>query len=279
MPELSYIAEQVKLFDPDRYLTVLFAPAELREDLLALYAFNSEVARSREAVSEPILGRIRLQWWREAIAECYGGEARRHHVVQPLAAAIGRHALSRSLFDRLIDAREADLEDDTPETLDALVAYAGATSGGLARLALEILDMRDDTVQEAGDLAGTAFALAGLLRALPHQLRQGRNILPRDVMERNAVDEHRLRVLKPSSESSKAVEEITVIAFQQIIKSHSLLAGKPGSALPALLPATLAEAYLKRLSRLGYDPFDRRNADPIRFRSWRLIARVLTGRF
>ena len=275
----TYCADQAKRLDPDRYLTALFAPAERRADLMALYAFNSEVARSREAVSEPILGRIRLQWWREAIAECYEGDPRRHYVIQPLAAAIRRRALSRSYFDRLIDAREEDLEDGPPETLEALVAYAGATSGGLAHLALEILGVRDDAAHEAGDLAGTAFALAGMLRALPHYLRQGRNILPRAVMARHAVNEAGLRALKPSTEISKTVEEITVTPLKQIQKTRLYVSGKMSGASSVLLLATLAEAYLKRLSRLGHDPFDGRNAGPLRFRSWRLIIPALTGRF
>ena len=65
--------------DRDRFQTALFAPAERREALFALYAFNYEIARVREAVREPMLGQIRLQWWREAIAAAYAGEPPRRH--------------------------------------------------------------------------------------------------------------------------------------------------------------------------------------------------------
>ena len=70
--------------DPDRFLTALFAPPEKRDALLTLYAFNHELARAREAVSEPPLALIRLQWWREVVE----GARRRHEVAEPLAAAI-----------------------------------------------------------------------------------------------------------------------------------------------------------------------------------------------
>lgn len=52
--------------DPDRWLTTLFAPDASRPGLFALYAFNAEIARARESVSQPMIGQIRLQWWREA---------------------------------------------------------------------------------------------------------------------------------------------------------------------------------------------------------------------
>ena len=273
----SYCAEQVRHHDSDRYLTALFAPPDRREDLLALYAFNAEVARSRESVSEPMLGRIRLQWWREAIVECYEGEARRHEVVGPLAETIRRHGLSRTLLDALIDAREADMEPGPPESLAELVDYAEASSGGLTRLALEILGVRDDAAQAAGGLVGTAWALTGLMRALPLQLRQGRNVLPRDIMARHGVDEDALRALRPSAETSNAVEEICLIALKKIYKSRDIVSGKKGRALPALLPGTLAEAYLNRLSRLGYDPFDRGNVAPLQLRSWRVMYRAVQG--
>ena len=279
MTDLSYCAELVRQQDSDRYLTALFAPAARRDGLLALYAFNIEVARGREAVSEPMLGHIRLQWWRDAIAEIYGGEPRRHQVVQPLAAAIRRHSLPRPLFDRLIDAREMDLADRPPETLDHLIAYAEASSGGLTQLALFMLDASEAPSQAAGALVGTAWALTGLVRALPHQLRQGRCILPREIMARHGVEERALRDMKPSDAVCRSVQEICVIALEKLKESRSIKLYERPSALPALLPAALAEAYLARLARLGHDPFDSRNAAPLRLRSWRLMARVVAGRY
>src|SRR5207253_8807390 len=100
---LSPVAALVLRHDHDRFQTVLFAPAARREALFALYAFNYEIARVRESVTQPMLGQIRLEWWRENIAAAFAGGSVRHHiVVEPLAAAIRRFALSRSKFDRLL---------------------------------------------------------------------------------------------------------------------------------------------------------------------------------
>src|SRR5215831_19928675 len=78
---LSSVAALVQRHDRDRYQTVLFAPAAHREALFALYAFNYEIARVRESVTEPILGRMRLQWWRENIAAAFEGNTIRHQPV------------------------------------------------------------------------------------------------------------------------------------------------------------------------------------------------------
>src|ERR1700730_16489819 len=106
-PGLSPAAALVRRHDRDRFQTALFAPARDREALFALYAFNYEIARVRESVREPMLGQIRLQWWREAIATAYEGGAPRHHVVvEAITEAIRGCGLTRAHFDRLIDTRE-----------------------------------------------------------------------------------------------------------------------------------------------------------------------------
>src|ERR1700730_8766640 len=115
------LAALLRRHDRDRFQTALFAPAQRREALLALYAFNYEIARVRESVREPMLGQIRLQWWREAIATAYeGGAARHHEVVEEITAATRGRSLSRAHFYRQIDARERDLDDTPPATLNAL---------------------------------------------------------------------------------------------------------------------------------------------------------------
>lgn len=275
MDDYEYCTDQVRRLDSDRYLMALFAPAARRADLMALHAFNLELARSREAASEPALGRIRLQWWRDVIAECYDGGARRHQVVQPLVAAIERHELSRHLFDRIIDAREADFDSAPPERLEDLVAYADATSGAPNLLALQILGVRDGELELAAAAAGTAWALTGIVRGLRHLLRIGRIPLPRDLMEKHGLSQASLQSLRCSDGLCKTVEEISLISLKYIDKSK---VSKAGQATPALLPAVLARAYLKRLARTGHDPFDDGNMQPLSYRAWRLMIPAITGR-
>ena len=188
----AYCADQLKQFDRDRYTICATTGQDARRALYALYAFNLEVAKIRETVSEPMLGQIRLQWWREAIEGIYGGTPREHAVVTALADAVGRYNPSRARFDRLIDAREFDLEDNQPDTLDDLVIYADATSGELTCLALEMLGARDEETLTKGRHAGIAFALNGLLQAIPFHAAQRRCYLPKALTEEHNVSIERL---------------------------------------------------------------------------------------
>src|SRR5207237_2646052 len=165
---LSPVAALVRRHDRDRFQTALFAPAARREALFALYAFNYEIARVRERVSEPTLGRIRLEWWRETIAAAYeGGPVRDHFVVEPLTVAIREHPLTRKHFERLIDARDRNLDGEGPKRLPDLEEYAEASSTRLIYLALEILGVHSPVARQAALHVGIAHALAGLMRAMP----------------------------------------------------------------------------------------------------------------
>ena len=250
---LSPVATLVRRHDRDRFQTVLFAPAARREALFALYAFNHEIARVRERVTEPTLGRIRLEWWRETIAAVYeGGSRRRHAVVEALAAAIHEHGPTREHFERLIDARDHDLDGDPPKSLPDLEAYAEASSARLIYLALEILGVDDHAARHAGGHVGIAYGLTGLLRAMPYRERAGCSLVPAEIAAAASHHLELVRGLRPA-----------------VVRA----------ALPALLPAIVAERYLRRLKRAGYDPFDKTVTTPDSLQSWRFAAAVLFNRF
>jgi NADH dehydrogenase [ubiquinone] 1 alpha subcomplex assembly factor 6 len=284
--DAAYCLDQVRRFDRDRYLTALFATPQARADLLALYAFNLEVAKTREMVREPMMGLMRLQWWRDCIAETYAGNERRHQVAQPLAAAIRRHALSREHFDRLIDAREQDMSPEPPVDLPALVAYAGATAGNLGLLAVETLagtrpaeTSPDVAVASAVSGVWTAHALIGLLRAVPHHARQHRIYLPQTLMREHHVEPHELLDLRQQPGLAIVARSVAEEAGRLLDASGRIAARPPKPLLPAFLPATLARAYLAQLRRAGYDLFDARLHEPPPWRIWRLLFARLRGRF
>ncbi|MGP1253347.1 MAG: phytoene/squalene synthase family protein [Kiloniellales bacterium] len=256
---LSYCAEELRARDRDRFLLCLFAPPSRREALFALYAFNLEVAKTAEIVSEPMLGQIRLQWWREALAEIYEGkEVRRHHVVEPLAAAIRDHGLAQAAFERLIDAREADLDPAPPPDLATLESYAEATSATLQSLALTVLGVEDETAETAARQVGIAWALTGLLRAIPFHARQKRLYLPEDHLAVTGVQTAELFELRISDALAGVVMRLAKRARERMSEARRLRGEVPKTALPALLPACLADAYLARLERADFDPFDAR---------------------
>jgi NADH dehydrogenase [ubiquinone] 1 alpha subcomplex assembly factor 6 len=274
------VAILVRRHDHDRFQTALFAPSGRRESLFALYAFNYEVARVRETVSEPVLGQIRLQWWRESIAAAFeGGPVRHHIVVEALTAAIRACALTRAHFERLVDAREQDLDQAPSASLAALQDYAEATSARLVYLALESLGVRDPAAEKAGFHIGVAYALAGLLRAMPFRARAGRMIVPADVAAQTALDTADYRALRSTRALRAAAAEIAAAASRHLASARIHRHSIARRALPALLPAIVAERSLTRLKQAGYDPFDRALTTPDTMQSWRLAIASLRNRF
>jgi len=277
--DLTYCGEEVRKFDADRFLISLFAPPARRAELWAVYAFNLEVAKTREVVSEPTLGLIRLQWWREAVDALYAGEVRQHAVLSELAPAIQAHDLSKSLFDRLIDVREQDLSDEPPANLVCLVNYAEVTGASPIQLSAEILGARSPAVVEAAKRVGTAYALTGLLRAVPFHARDRRLFLPADLLADEGISQQALFDLKPPPTLPNVVRTVAAEARRHLGAARALRREVPPAARAAMLPAVLADLYLGVIERAGFDVFAPRVQMPNPFRQIRLAWAAARGRW
>lgn len=277
---MSPVAALVRRHDRDRFQTVLFAPAACHEALFALYAFNYEIARVRESVTEATLGRIRLEWWREGIAAAFeGGAVRRHPVLEALAAVIRGGQLTRGLLDRLIEARESDLDNEPWPSLPELEHYAEGAAASLVQLALQLLAADDSRTRQAGRHIGTAYALAGLIRAMPFRAGIGRPVIPAEIAERHGMGQQAGRSARGTAGLRAAVAEVAAAASRHLEQARTFRGKLPRNALPALLPAKIAQGWLTRLQRAEYDPFDPALAAPDPLQGWRLALAALLNRF
>jgi phytoene synthase len=225
---LSSVAAIVRRHDRDRFQTALFAPAAQRDALFALYAFNYEIARVRESVTEPALGRIRLEWWRETIAAAYdGAPPPPHPVAEALSEVIGAFAPAREHFARLLEARAADLHDEPPASLPVLEDYAEGTSSRLVNLALEVLGARDPAAADVGRHAGIAYAFAGILRALPTTARTGRRMIPVEIAARCGLGPEVWQAPRGSPALRSAVAEIATAAASHLSAARMSRAAVP----------------------------------------------------
>lgn len=219
--------------DPDRALAAAFAAQERREALSVLICLDHELARARAAAREPLAALIRLQWWREAIADAAEGRPpRRHEVAEPLARCIAEGLFDPASLTALVDAREAEAEGDIP-TRSAFRAWARGTAGGVAVAAARLLGA-PAALLPAVERAGEAFGVARALRSLPEQARQGRSLLPADAL----ADAGRDPAAAAASLAAEALAELPAI--------RAALRGMPRAALPAVLPLALARRDLAR---------------------------------
>lgn len=256
--------------DPDRAIAALFAPREPRADLLALIAFNVELARIAEQVSEPELGAIRLQWWREAIERAGAGELTGQPVADALGEALGRRKLSRQRIGAIIDARAFDLETRIMPDREALETYLRDTAGSLFALSAECLGASEASIEPAAMQAGLAYGLAGLMRALPVHAARGRVDLPADALRKHGTSPEEVLAGKTSQGLDTVLAELREKARASLGKARGLAAQLGPRAQVAFLPLCLVEPYLAALARGGRDPLhDVAGINPL-YRLWRL---------
>lgn len=169
---LEACAEIVQRGDPDRFAAVMAAPTAARARLFPLYAFNLEVARAPWVSKEPMIGEMRLQWWRDVVAE---PAPRAHEVAGPFHALIQEAALPLAVIDRLIEARIHDVYGEPFADGAAFDAFLDDTAGGLMWLAAKACGGTDEPAARA---LGWAMGLANYLRAVPELEARGRQPLP-----------------------------------------------------------------------------------------------------
>jgi phytoene synthase len=211
----------VREADHDRFLATLFAPADRRRHLHALYAFDVEVARVGQIVHEALAGEIRLQWWRDALAGRTPDQVAAHPVAAAFIATIAQCALPPGPLERLIDARADDLYDDPLSSLDELVAHGRLTASTIIALAARILH-REAEVAACADPAGVAATLAARLQSTAH--RRSSTIAPADI-------------------AARARAELAQVRHHWEVVT--------AATRPAFLPLALVRAVLDRSARTG----------------------------
>jgi 15-cis-phytoene synthase len=243
----AYCAELVRSADRDRFIATLFAPAERRGALHALYAFNAELARVREAAHSALPGEIRLQWWNEVVSRQRDDEARANPVAAALLDTIERHRLAPEMLADLIDARRFDLYDDPMATVADLETYARRTSSSLMALAAQVAAGIDANAT-AGP-AGVALGIAAILRAFPVHVARRQLYVPADLLDRHEVRLHDLFAGRSSPGLHAALAELRALAHHHLAAASEGIGALPDQAIPAFLPVALVRPSLDRLER------------------------------
>jgi phytoene synthase len=257
----AYCAELVRQADRDRFLTSLFAPAEHRCALHALYAFNIEVMRVREAAREPLPGEIRLQWWTDVLSGERGEEAAANPVAAALLATIAQHQLATGPLLDLIEARRFDLYDEPMIDIAALDTYAKQTSSALFAMAAQIIG--GNVAEAVTEPAGVAETITHLLQSLPIHAARNQLYVPLEILERHEVTPNQVLAGQSTANLKEALGELYALARNHLAAVRVPLL--PRQALSAFLPLALVRPSLDRLER--GDPFTPAVLSPWR-RQW-----------
>lgn len=270
------VMQAVRTADRDRYLSALYAPADKRDALLSLYAFNAEIAGVRDRIHEALPGEIRLQWWRDVIAA--GSPTTGHPLADALVETIARHHLPLAAFENYLDARIFDLYDDPMPSRTDLEGYCGETAGAIIQLSAIILDPR--TAPECAQLAGRAGcaqAITGLLLMMPIHRARGQCFVPRDILAAAGSSPEEFVAGDGGPGARQAVAAMIALANEHLGAFEQEAPKQPQALRPAFLPLALTGAYLGLMSRPGFDPLRQMAELSAWRRHWLLLRRARRG--
>ena len=251
----DFCAELVRTHDFGRYASSLFVPAGQRRALLALYAFNVEISRVREQVSQPLPGEMRLQWWTDMLAGAGHGGIEGNPVAAELQLAIQNWHLPVERLSRLIDEHQFDLYNDPMPTMAALESYLNDTSSALFSLGAGIAGAQSDRIEHLARHAGLAQGMAQLMAALPRDASRRQLFVPLQVLQQHSSGMEEVFAGKQTAKLRAVLDQLIGEARGHLQTAFALLASVPPEVRPVFLPLVLVARDLTRLSRADSDPF------------------------
>ncbi|MEO1264590.1 MAG: squalene/phytoene synthase family protein [Pseudomonadota bacterium] len=250
------ILASARAFEPDRYYAALMTPSNVRDDLMVLAAFAGEIARIPAFVTEPMMGEIRLQWWRDALSVTV---ATGHPIADPLRAALAKHALPADVLDPAIDATTDLLKPAPFDDLAALEHHFAARDGTLFRAAAVMLGRADADADAAAaaafNVCGAALGFAVTAVEVPAVLAQGRTLVPRSLLNDHGIpDLDRLPRGpggRPVAEPWRAIRiALADHAAERFAAARKALHAQDRRVITACRPMAMVPPYCRLIRRL-----------------------------
>ncbi|NHK27475.1 squalene/phytoene synthase family protein [Parvularcula flava] len=246
---IAYCRDEAARASPDLVLSAQFAPADERDRLMALYAFAAEIHRIPATVSEPPLGAIRQQWWREALEEIFsGGAVRVHPVAEALSVVLsdGRNCGVRALMEEAIDGIGWFLDGEAYSSPEGAVGKASASHGSIA-LAAAVLLAGEDIPAKDQLVIRHLEAIAAVSRQMGPQGAGDRSKAEGGPI---ATMSERLATFCEDDEQDDALRLYLLDEYRHNRKGTKRL---PPSLMPAIAHAALIPVHLKAAEKLHRD--------------------------
>ncbi len=251
----DFCAQLVRSHDFARYASALFVPAAQRRALLAIYAFNVEISRVREQVSQPLPGEIRLQWWTDMLAGEGHGGVEGNPVAAELKLAIDNWHLPVERLSRLIDEHQFDLYNDPMPTMAALEGYIADTSSALFLLGAGITGDQSGEAEHLARHAGLAQGMAQVIAALPLDASRRQLFVPLQLLQQRGCGIEEVFAGRETPKLRAALDQLTNEARGHLKTAFGLLARVPREVRPVFLPLALVRRELTRMTRADSNLF------------------------
>jgi 15-cis-phytoene synthase len=251
----AFCADLVRSHDFTRYASTLFMPSDQRRALLAIYAFNVEISRVREQVSQPLPGEMRLQWWTDMLAGTSHGGVEGNPVAAELMLAIRSCRLPVERLSRLIDEHQFDLYNDPMPTMAALEGYINDTACALFSLGAGICGRQSEEIDHLARHAGLAQGIAQVIATLPLDASRRQLFVPLQLLQQHGSGMEEVFAGKATPKLRVALDQLIGEARDHLKTAFALLADVPPEVRPVFLPLALVRRDLQRMSRADNDPF------------------------
>lgn len=247
---ISPLAADLRTEDADSYLATLFAPAEKRQSLFALYAFSNELSRIRRIVSEPMAGLIRLQWWEDIIDDFECGKSVAHPVAVELERAFAKGDLNTAWLKRAIDGRRRAFEGEQALDIETFKRFLQEVGGSVTSAAAELLGAKDDHVIAVAGRVGLVKAVCEQVRSLGRAKGELRPWLPLAWLNPAGGDGVE-RTESVVSAEAEARSHLVKLGLAELAKARQDKVSIARSQLAAFFPGTLAGIRMENSLRLS----------------------------
>jgi len=250
---VKYCMAIVRERDIDRYLATLFLPAEVRPDIYGLFAFDAEITHIRDMIKEPMMGEIRLQWWRDIISGDRAGEATNNPIASALMATIDAYDLPSMGFDNYLKAKVFDLYNDPMPDMGSFEGYAGETASFLFYQAATILGRssapKTDALADSAGHAGVVWTLLHTLKNLPNHRVRRQCFIPGEILDEAGMSRDAYYAAE-----NEALSNALIKATLSKLRHHHQMFRKNSTYLevdlkPAFLPMCLLPSYISRFEK------------------------------
>ncbi|XP_043257469.1 NADH dehydrogenase (ubiquinone) complex I, assembly factor 6 [Colletes gigas] len=254
----EYCFELVRKHDYENFLCSLLLQQNARQSAFAIRAFNIEVAQVQDQVHDRNIGKMRLQFWTDALNNAYKGTPQRSPVILELHRILQKHSLSKHYFKRLIDVRLERLCGSPFYDISTIEKYAEYSTSSIYYLLLEAHGIKNINADHAASHMGKAQGIITLIRSIPYNARNRVNMLPEDILMKYGVSTEAVFQGQPSKDFQNVIYDVASYGKLHLDAAISLKSKVEKNVGLIFLPIVCLERYLKKLRRVDFNIFDTR---------------------
>uniref|UniRef100_T1IUF8 NADH dehydrogenase (ubiquinone) complex I, assembly factor 6 n=1 Tax=Strigamia maritima TaxID=126957 RepID=T1IUF8_STRMM len=251
----EYCMDLVRRYDFENFLCSLLLPSNIRSTAFAIRAFNIEIAQVRDVVTNRDIGRMRMQFWRDALENIYKDNPPQQPVALELHRVLRKDKLTKRWFNRMIDCRETYLNDRGFENVQLMEDYGENSVASVHYLILESAGIKNIHADHVASHLGKSQGIMVTIRGTPFNVSRNRVYLPMDLMIKHGVSQEDILRRKSDQKVKDLVYDIACVANQHLKLARSFKKELPKESRVIFLPAIACHSYLRQLETYQFDIF------------------------